>query len=76
MDYMNYFSLISSLSKDDLKDLAKQMKVCCSGNKTEICGRIMKIVEKFDDSTDQVQTGGFDYSKWISKKSHKNQKKW
>lgn len=51
---MEYLSFVSSLSKQDLKDLAKQMKICCSGNKTELCDRIMTIVDKFE------QTGGFD----------------
>jgi hypothetical protein len=45
---MEYLSLVSSLSKQDLVDLAKQMKICCSGNKTEICDRVIGIVAKFE----------------------------
>ena len=50
---MNYLSLITSLSKDDMKDLAKQMRVCCSGNKTQICDRILKVLDTYEG-----QTGG------------------
>lgn len=48
MDMFKYYSIISSLSKNDLKDLAKQMKICCSGNKAELCTRIMKIFDQFE----------------------------
>lgn len=62
---MEYLSFVSSLSKQDLKDLAKQMKLNCSGNKTELCGRIMAIMDKFENSygpIDKLQIGGnFEY---------------
>ena len=57
---MEYYSLISSLSKQDLKDLASQMRICCSGNKTELCTRVMKVVDQFDslDRSLPEQHGG------------------
>lgn len=45
---MDYLSLINGLSKEDLKELAKQMKVCCSGNKTQVCQRILNVLGVYE----------------------------